>query len=427
MDYDDQIAGLGPSAVTTSGGTITLGRRKYAVGLYWQPSPSGRVSQAAREAARQPGQMADFFAVRPGNQAGRVPQFGLGQKEFGHSAGLPTGAASLAEEQPGSWGAVFKTPEGWWLVISRDDLIAPDGDILYSEEAQARSRLQDEINLGGLQRIYAPDHWGISGSDAMPLSLLMQGRADAKLQNVHLPVRTYMVTVGVVLSLCVIGYLIFLWQQSQEQEANALLQKMTAEQQALAELQRGAQLAPPPPPPPPKREWEDSPLTEIWLDACRNAFGEAPATALGWDRNTVSCQGSALTVTWKRTKGPAVVPANSMVSKDSQSAVSIFPFIELPRRGNETPAMAGELAKRILNNDWDIVMEDMPDEVPTPVAIGQQPPPPKPWLKKKITLKSQTAPWFVWQSFVNIPGLVIESVTWNSKEWDTKGFIYELR
>ncbi|MGE3769676.1 MAG: type 4b pilus protein PilO2 [Bdellovibrionales bacterium] len=423
VDYEDQVAGLATSPVVTAGGTITLGRRKYAVGLYWQPSPSGRVSQAAREAARQPGQMADFFAVRPGNQAGRVPQFGLGQKEFGHSAGLPTGAASLAEEQPGSWGGVFKVPEGWWLVISRDDLIAPDGDILYADEQQAKQRLQDEIALGGLQRLYVPDTWGIANSDAMPLSLLMQGRADARLQNVHLPIRTYMIAAGAVLFLFIVGYLMFLWQQSQEQES---LQRMTAEQQALAELQRGTQLAPPPPPPPPKREWEDSPLNEVWLDACRNALSQTPASLSGWVRAEITCQGATLTVNWRRTKGPAEIPPHSTIAKDNMSAVSTIQLINVPPRGPEELWPSGELNKRILNNNWPIVIVDLPEEPPPTVAPGQPQPPPKPWLKKKITLKSQTAPWFTWQSYVAIPGLVINSLTWTSG-WTVEGFLYELR
>ncbi len=65
-------------------GVITLGRHRYAVGLYWENSPgSGRVAQIAREAASQPGKRADFYAVRPGNNKGRIPQFGLTSADAG--------------------------------------------------------------------------------------------------------------------------------------------------------------------------------------------------------------------------------------------------------------------------------------------------------------------------------------------------------
>lgn len=427
MDLDDQLNNFTAATLASSGGTITVGRRRYAVGLYWQPSPSGRVSQAAREAARQPGQMADFFAVRPGNQAGRVPQFCLGQKELGHAAGLPSAAASVAEEQPGSWGGVFKVQEGWWLVISRDDLIAPDGDMLFEDEAPARQRLYDEMNLGGLQRIYAPEHWGVPNGDPMPLTLLMQGRAEARLQNVHLPVKMYMVVAGGLLALLVVGYLLFMWQQQQEDARLSAMQQMTAEQQEIARLQAQGQLAPPPPPPPPKRVWEDQPLPEIWLDACRQAMSRASLTAVGWEIVAVSCRSKALTIDWRRLDGPSILPENGTVSADRTTVVSVFPLIELPPRSTEQLMPNGELGRTAMTKGLRIEMTDMvEDALPAPQP-GQIAPPPVPWLKKKITLKSDTAPWFVWQSYMGLTGVVLDEVRWNLKDWTIEGTLYEMR
>lgn len=426
MDLDDQLNNFTAATLASSGGTITVGRRRYAVGLYWQPSPSGRVSQAAREAARQPGQMADFFAVRPGNQAGRVPQFCLGQKELGHSAGLPSAAASVAEEQPGSWGGVFKVQEGWWLVISRDDLIAPDGDMLFEEEAPARQRLYDEMNLGGLQRIYAPEHWGIPNGDPMPLTLLMQGRAEARLQNVHLPIKMYMVVGGALIALMVVGYLLFMWQQQQEDARMSAMQQMTAEQQEIARLQAQGQLAPPPPPPPPKRLWEEQPLPEIWLDACRQAMTRVSRTAVGWTMEGASCGPKALTITWKRAEGPSVLPDAAIPAHDRRTAVSVFPLLELPPRGSEQLSPSGEMARNILAKDLPIEMTDLPEDASITPQPGQIAPP-VPWLKKKITVTSQTAPWFIWQSYMGLTGIVLSEVRWDLNNWYVEGTLYEMR
>jgi len=427
MDFDDQLTGFASSGVVTSGGVISLGRRKYAVGLYWQPSPSGRVSQAAREAARQPGQMADFFAVRPGTQTGRVAQFGLGQKEYGHQAGLPTAAASIADEQPGSWGGVFKTPEGWWMVISRDDLIVPDGDVLYSDEQAARQRLNEEINLGGLQRIYAPDHWGMTGSDPMPLTLLMQGRADARLQNVSLPIRSYMIATGAILTLGVVGYLVFMWQQSHEAGIQESMAHLSAEQKAMVEMQKATQLAPPPPPPPPKRDWQQTPLPEIWLDACRQTLGDTPANYVGWKWQTVACEGETMTVSWARAAGPAVIPPGGSVANGNGTAVTSRNFVLLPPRGEQVLGNNGDFNKLILGKDLDVEIIPVAEEPPAPAAAGQTPAPPPPWLKKKITIKGHTAPWFIWQTYINVPGLIIERVTWQGTDWVTEGILYEMR
>ena len=105
-------------------GVVTVGRRQYASGLYWENSPSGRISQAAKEAAHRPGQQADSYAVRSGNKGGRVPQFGLSQFVTGHKAGMPVLAGCIANQQPGSWAGGFRlessteVDRNWTLLTS---------------------------------------------------------------------------------------------------------------------------------------------------------------------------------------------------------------------------------------------------------------------------------------------------------------------
>ena len=168
-------------------GVATVGRRPYAVGLYWENSPSGRMAQAAKEAARQPGQQAEFFAVRAGNKQGRIPQFGLSPTEVGHKTGMPVFAACLANQQPGSWAGAFRLREGTVVTIVRDDLIVPDGDQFFTDESEARDRLLQEIGFGGLQRIYAPEAWAIPSADTMPISLLLNEHTEIRLRPIRLP------------------------------------------------------------------------------------------------------------------------------------------------------------------------------------------------------------------------------------------------
>lgn len=440
--HDDPHAvgiAAGMVVAAAAGGIATVGRRKYAVNLYWQPSPSGRVSQAAREAANQPGQMADFYAVRPGNAAGRVPQFGLGQKEFGHKVGLPTGAASLAEDQPGSWAGVFKIPEGWWLVVSRDDLIAPDGDILFADEGEARARLQDEVRLEGLQRIYAPDNWNIAGSDPVPLTLLMQGRADFKLQHVRFPAKQALIALAVIAAVVGIGYFIFSWQQDRQTAFEAGLGNLTPEQAAIARLQQAQQLTPAAAPVPMERKWEKQPQPALFLEACHQALNLVPATVLGWSRGEVTCSGGALVVAWKRGHGAAVVPPNATVSQLNSDTIASYPLPDLSPRGSETLLDPKEVVRMAMLGDWPVTMTDLPDDkppaAPAPVAVpgmpapaAPPPPPPPPWIKKKLTLTSDTAPWIVWQTYAGLPGLIAETVTWDaSGKWKLEGTLYENR
>src|SRR6202042_3954113 len=185
-------------------GVATVGRRPYAVGLYWENSPSGRVSQAAKEAARQPGQQAEFYAVRAGNKSGRTPQFGLSPTGVGHKIGMPAFAACLANQQPGSWAGAFRLREGTVVTVVRDDLIVPDGDQFFVDEAEARDRLLQEIGFGGLQRIYAPEAWAIPSADTMPVSLLINDVADVKLRPIRIP-KLYLVLGAVGISLAILA------------------------------------------------------------------------------------------------------------------------------------------------------------------------------------------------------------------------------
>lgn len=450
MDYDDPATldsggehlgeGLpmgGPGGAST--GVVTIGRKKYAVNLYWQPSPSGRVSQAAREAANQPGQMADFYAARPGNSRGRVPQFGLGQKEYGHKVGQPTGAASLAEDQPGSWAGVFRVPEGFWLVVSRDDLIAPDGDILFATEQEARTRLFEEVNLGGLQRIYAPANWNVSGSDAVEVALLMQGRSDFRLQFVKYPVKAIAAGVAVLFVICILGYLALSWQQERQDSFEEGLNNLSPEQQAIARMQQAQQLAPPPPPPPPPKLWQDAPAPQQFLSACQQGLAQVPATVQGWRVGEVICSGTSLTVNWIRNSGEqALLPPNTSVMSLDSSTISTYELPAQTARGAQTLGANGDLVHKALRGNWPIALASLPDDpapapAPAPLAVPGMPAPkpaaplPSPWIKKKITIRSDTAPWNIWSTYADLPGLVLNSVTWSGTSWVTEGVIYENR
>ena len=125
--------------------------------------------------------------MRAAGKEGRVPQFGLGQAAAGHKSGMASFAACLAGQQVGSWVGAFRTKEGIAVTIIRDDLILPDGDLLFEGETEARDRILQEMSFGGLQKVYAPEAWAIPGADTMPLSLLMNERHDVVLRPTSIP------------------------------------------------------------------------------------------------------------------------------------------------------------------------------------------------------------------------------------------------
>jgi hypothetical protein len=416
--------------MTPVAGTISVGRRQYAVGLYWQISPSGKVAQAAREAARQPGLHADFFAIRGGTKNGRVAQYGLGQLEFGHKAGMPSAAASLASGQPGSWAGAFKLREGFWVVVVRDDLITSEGDQFYAEEADARERLMQEIALGGLQRVYAPEGWSVPGADPIPLSLLLERRSDGALRNVTTP-RSTLIGIGAFVVLLLVGTIyLFYWQQQQREAEEAELRRVRAD--AIERAKREAQMASPigssaPVYTPPPRVWENQPTVTAWLDACRDALTQVSGAVLGWKPSHISCDGKALSVQWQRDKGYALMPAGLSVDVTGMQAVQVVTLPNLNRRGPENLLSPDEITKKALAENWPGRLKRLEDDPRPPVKEGEPPPPPPPWVKRGYSYSSDTAPWTEIHIFNRVPGFIMKSLDWNGKHWSAEGEIYENR
>ncbi len=415
-------------------GTVALGRRKYAVGLIWQPSPSGRVAQAAREAAKdikEPGMSYDYYGVRPGNKSGRLPQFALGQDKIGHRSGMASLAGSLANTLPGSWAGAFKLREGFVLVVVRDDLIAPDGDALIVDEPQARERLMYEINLGGVQQVYAPENWMIPGADGIPLTLLLQSRAECLLRPVSISKRD-MIIYGIA-SLLVLGAAVggFLYQQELERREAAVRAEQEALERARQAALRGLPGAMVNWYPPPPRVWEDKPTPRDFVAACIEALAQLPAAPLGWERKEITCNGGSVSVGFTRDVGRlSVIPDVFTVDGDGMKAQASVPVEALPARGDQQLWSHLEVSRFVLSQAGSFQLTPLPDDPPPPPPPENPdlpPPPAPPWQKRGIQINFPASPEAFLNQFSDVPGLIIDSVSWSGRSWSVEGVIYENR
>ncbi len=411
-------------------GVATVGRRKYAVGLYWQPSPSGRVAQAAKEAAKQPGQYADFFSVRPGVKGGRVAQFGLGQAQAGHKMGMAALAATLANRQPGSWAGAFKVNEGIVVVVVRDDLIAPDGDQIFLDEAAARDRLIQEFTLGGLQKIYAPEAWAVSGAETIALPFLVQNRGEGALQPVKIPKQLIIgASVVVLAGLLALGGL---WYYQGLKEAEERERQEQIRQQAMAMQQQqqasgtGRIVYPAP-----KRFWDEEPQPMAVIAACREAIGKLPLSQLGWSVTSLSCTKAAASVSWSRSPGHTKMLDDANVDISGMNATRSVIIDELPKRTKEDLLNPTEVTRRFLHQDWNGSLSRLPDDPPPPCPPNIPPeewkPPPPPWVKRGFNLLLTDLPGELPQYFSAIPGVIITTMVNDSSGWRVEGVIYENR
>jgi hypothetical protein len=420
-------------------GVVTVGRRPYASGLYWENSPSGRVSQAAKEAARQPGHQAQFYAVRPGNKDERVPQFGLSQSASGHKAGMPVLAACLANQQPGSWAGAFRLREGTAVVVVRDDLIVPDGDLFFLDETEARDRLLQEIALGGLQRVYAPETWGVSGADTMPIALLLNDRTDIRLRPVAMS-RSNKIAMSFALLMLVtlLGLGLYIQQKNASDEAARL-----AQMEALRKAQMEARKMMPdfvqaePEYPPPERKWEKRPQPLEVISSCKAALSQVRMAVAGWQMTDIRCDEKALSVKWTRTGSFSYPPPNAAVNETGSSASLTISLPTLTPRGDESLRDPEEITRRYLAQNWPGSVKREPDDPPPPPPPnyrGPWNPPPPPWVKRSFTVTEPELPWELPVFFSDLPGVVINSLSSTSssssgmnRSWTIDGVIYENR
>ena len=413
-------------------GVVSVGRHRYAAGLYWENSPGkGRVAQIAKEAAEQPGQQADFYVVRPGNKDGRVPQFGLCSKDAGQEAGMPVLAACLAEQVPGSWAGAFRLNEGTVLVIVRDDLIVPDGDLFFREESEARDRLIQEIGFGGLQTTYAPEAWSIPGADTIPLTLLLNDQADIQLQQVSLSPKVKLALIGAgVFFIVILGVV---WYMQKRADEEALLQ-----QEALARAQQASALPTfgqqPMPEPKYVKYWETAPPALSVVNACHNGLSLVPSAVAGWNLSSLSCNGLGINLSWQREKGFTAPPKGANVNATGTVASQTIPLPPLTPRGTESLKNIDEITNRYLLQNWPGSISRAPDDpLPPPPEgyTGPWNPPPAPWVKRSFTLNVAELPGGLPGYIGDLPGAIVNNMSFSrdggSSAWIVEGVIYENR
>lgn len=418
-------------------GIVTVGRRQYVSGLYWENSPSGRISQAAKEAARQPGSNYDFYATRSGNKQGRVPQFGLGTAAPDVRAGLPSLAGCLANQQPGSWMGAFRLREGTALVVVRDDLLVPDGDLFFADEVEARDRLYQEMAIGGFQRIYAPEAWGVPGADSMPLTLLLNDRTDVRIYSVVLSTQAKVgFVIGGALLIGVIGIGLYIQDQREKEEAIRLEQMAELERirQEAAKLIPGG--GPRPEYPKPERTWEKNPHPNAFLKACQEVLGEVSMRVAGWSITSIKCTNGSLLVQYARTGGHSNPPPGSSVMDTGEFAELSIPTQPMPERGEQQLVDPSEVTRRYLNQNWPATLARLPEDPPPPPPpdyTGEWNPPPPPWIKRSFTFSVPVLPWTLESYFQDLPGVVIDNAVLTgdgivlTNSWKVEGVIYENR
>jgi hypothetical protein len=161
---------------------VSVSRKKYAVGLFWQPLPTLRSASdvAKKIAAGAPNAKFKYYAQYRN-------LVGLGSPLLKHYAGLAALAPEVMEtfgDSP-SFVAAFKTGGGYWILAVRNGIILADQDRLFSDEEGARAAYLKLLALPDWSLKVAPDSWGITGSQERSLDEVIGGRAKSVLKPLN--------------------------------------------------------------------------------------------------------------------------------------------------------------------------------------------------------------------------------------------------
>jgi len=148
---------------------ITVLRKKYAVGLFWQPVADGQNARAVagKIAKFVPGRIKYFTEYRG--------MIGVGSFSMGHRRRMNAAAADVMDafSEYNSFLAVFEVPQGFWLVASRNGIIIADN--LYKDEALVRKEYQGLSTMPDWGILVVPGYWNAPRAEEKRLEDIVTG------------------------------------------------------------------------------------------------------------------------------------------------------------------------------------------------------------------------------------------------------------
>jgi len=158
---------------------ITVRRRKFATGLFWQPvsvgsTPSNYAKQLSKNMDKKYTLYIDYKSM-----------VGLCDKTGGLYSGLPSAAAEIVDSLSEfiSFLGVFKVNNYFYMVAVRNGVIIRD--ILFESVEQARKAYAELSDIPDWGALFAPSEWGMPRSQERFLYELIRSNTSARLRPIN--------------------------------------------------------------------------------------------------------------------------------------------------------------------------------------------------------------------------------------------------
>ena len=273
-----------------SGQVITINRKKYAVGLFWQPTGAGYVARTyARALARSVDKKLNLYTEYRG-------MVGLGARRAGHRSGMDSAAAAVTDAlgEYSSFLAVFGIDKYFYLVAVRNGVILEDK--LFTSESDARAEYFKLSEIPDWGALFAPAPWGMPRAVERNLSDLIVRAVRAPLRPIS-RVGAGLVS-GVLIIVFVVGSMWFfrdpLEQMATTSELSNISPELAAEfekqvQEKNKELDAVFEIEKPALPGPIVLPYEYLPDPLARAQVCYQAMGFLMQPITGWSQTNVEC------------------------------------------------------------------------------------------------------------------------------------------
>ena len=270
---------------------ITVDRKKYAAGLFWQPIASGFVARNyARSLARSiDGKLNLYVDYRA--------MVGLGARRLGHRRGMHSAAAEIMDSMTeySSFLGVFQAGRLFYLVAVRNGIIL--NDRLFDSEAAARAEYLRLAQIPDWSALFAPSAWSMPRAVERNLSDIITGRAPAALRHIG-RIKMLLVSVGLIgLFVLGIGYL-FRAPITQMLAPRPQIAKIDPElaaeykriiEEKNKELDKVFEIEKTPPPEPLRMPYDYLPDPMERANLCYQAIGFLMQPVQGWNQVSAEC------------------------------------------------------------------------------------------------------------------------------------------
>lgn len=413
---------------------VTIDRKKYAVGLFWQPLAVG---SAARNYARNLARGVDKKLNLYTEYRSMV---GLGSSKDGHRTGMPSVAAEVMESfaEFSSFLAVFQIEQVFWLVAVRNGIIIDDRMFVTEDAAKdAYTKLSAMPDWGSF---FAPGEWGMPRSVERNIIDVVTGNVKATLKPIS-RVKSDMFAIGIFLLFALgVGYFFrepivqMFAPKPQVAQIDPLLAEEYKKQIELKNQQLDQQFeiqrAQPPAPLVLPYEYLPDPMQRA--EVCYQAIGFLMQPVAGWVQTDAECTETHANVTFRRSFGTLgefyEVAGDLMPGAFVQEITDSEIFVRAKLPDVETSASIDEKDAQTVVREVNTLFQMMDVPVDTNVAVdivGDDLRSVSLNVVEVGTSSKLTPPQFI-DIFNELQGVYMTRAAWDarSKTWNYEVIIY---